>query len=119
LVGTFSVQLRLPDRSRVDALVDTGATFSKLPSELLRRIGVKPDFATVVELGDGRRLRRRVGYVRVGLLRKRALVPVMFGGRGEEPLVGATTLEIMGLAPDPVRKRLTESRHFEVSERRR
>lgn len=101
----------------MDALVDTGATFSKLPSALLRRIGVKPDFATVVELGDGRRLRRRVGYVRVGLLRKRALVPVMFGGRGEERLVGATTLEIMGLAPDPVRKRLTEGRHFEVSER--
>ena len=108
----------LPDRSRVRALVDTGATFSKLPSAGLRRLHVRPDFETRVELGDGRRIRRRVGYVRLGLGRKRAPVPVMFGGRGEEPLVGPTTLEILGLAPDPVHRRLVESPHLEVSERR-
>ncbi|MBI4700422.1 MAG: aspartyl protease family protein [Deltaproteobacteria bacterium] len=117
-MGTFSVAVRLPDKSRIDALVDTGATFSKLPSSVLARLGVEPDFSTLVELGDGRRLRRRVGYVRLGLGRKQALVPVMFGRAGEEPLVGATTLEILGLAPDPVRRTLGESRHLEISERR-
>ena len=117
-MGTFTVQVSLPDRSRVRALVDTGATFSKLPSSVLRRLGVRPDFETRVELGDGRRIRRQVGYVRLGVAGKRAPVPVMFGGRGEEPLVGATTLEILGLAPDPVHRRLVESSHLEVSERR-
>lgn len=117
-MGTFTVAMHLPDGSDLSALVDTGATFSKLPSAVLRRLGVRPDFETTVELGDGRRIRRRVGYVRVGLGRKRAPVPVMFGGRREEPLVGATTLEILGLAPDPVRRRLVEARHLEVSEGR-
>ncbi len=115
-MGTFTVAMRLPDGSDLGALVDTGATFSKLPAKLLRRLGVRPDFKTTVELGDGRLIRRQVGYVRLGLGRKRAPVPVMFGGSREETLVGATTLEILGLAPDPVRRRLVESRHLEVSE---
>lgn len=117
-MGTFTVRARLPNGQKVEALVDTGATFSKLPSRLLRGIGVHPDFTTTVELGDGSRLRRQVGYVRLALAGKRALVPVMFGGQREQALIGATTLEILGLAPDPVRKSLTESPHLEVSERR-
>lgn len=108
-MGTFSVAVALPDRSRIQALVDTGATFSKLPAPLLRRLHVKPDSSTRVELGDGRRIRRQVGYVRLGIVRKRALVPVMFGGKDEEPIIGATTLEILGLAPDPVHRVLKES----------
>ena len=115
-MGTFTVTVGLPGRKKVDALVDTGATFSKLPAPLLRRLGIEPDFATKVELGDGRIIRREVGYVRLTLGRKSALVPVMFGGRDEEPLVGATTLEILGLAPDPLHRRLRESRHLEISE---
>jgi predicted aspartyl protease len=117
-MGTFTVAMGLPDGTDLSALVDTGATFSKLPAKVLRRLGVRPDFATTVELGDGRLIRRRVGYVRLSLGRKQAPVPVMFGGSREEALVGATTLEILGLAPDPVRRRLVESRHLEVSERR-
>ncbi|MGH7858597.1 MAG: aspartyl protease family protein [Candidatus Binatia bacterium] len=117
-MGTFTVRVALPDGSDIEALVDTGATFSKLPSGVLRRLGVPSDFETTVELGDGRLIRRKVGYVRLGLGRRRAPVPVMFGGSREEPLVGATTLEILGFRPDPVRLRLVEARHLEISERR-
>ena len=117
-MGTFTVAAQLPDGTELDALVDTGATFSKLPIKVLRRLGVRADFQTTVELGDGRNIRQKVGYLRLGLARKRAPVPVMFGGSNEEPLIGATTLEILGLSPDPVRRRLVEARHLEVSERR-
>ena len=116
--GTFTVPVGLPDGTDLDALVDTGATLSKLPAKVLRRLGVRPDFSTTVELGGGRLIRRKVGCARLSLGRKRAPVPVMFGGAGEEALVGATTLEILGLTPDPVRRRLIESRHLEMSERR-
>jgi aspartyl protease family protein len=118
-MGTFTVAMRLPDGSDLDALVDTGATFSKLPARLLRRLGVRPDFKTTVELGDGRLIPRQVGYVRLGLGHKRVPVPLTFGSSRAERLLGATTLEILGLAPDPVHSRLVESRHLEMSEVRR
>lgn len=114
VVGTFTARVTLPDRTALDALVDTGATFSKIPARILRRLKVRPDFSTRVELGDGRRIRRNVGYLRVAVGAKRALVPVIFAKDREEPLLGATTLEILGLAPDPLRRTLVESRHLEL-----
>ena len=113
-MGAFFVDAKLPKNTTVSALVDTGATFSKIPSAILKRLKIKPDFTTKVEIGDGRVLRRKVGYVSVRLNGRTAKVPVMFGKRGEIPLIGATTLEILGLAPDPVRHKLVESPHYEV-----
>lgn len=115
-MGTFSVNIKLPKNYKVEALVDTGATFSKLPSDILKKIGVEPSFNTKVELGDGRRIKRKVGYVRIRLAGKSAPVPIMFGNKGERPLIGATTLEILGLVPEPRKKVLLESIHLEIIE---
>jgi predicted aspartyl protease len=113
-VGTFYVDAVLPGRKSVRALVDTGATFSKLPAGLLRALKVAPAFITKVKRGDGRIVSRKVGYVSVKLNGHSAPVPVMFGGRAETALIGATTLEILGLAADPVRRVLVESIHLEI-----
>lgn len=72
---TFSVTVKLlPQKIDVIALVDTGATFSKVPAHLLRRLKVKVDFKRKVELGDGRIVERKVGYVRLMLHGKKGLV---------------------------------------------
>lgn len=113
-VGTFYVTATLANKGRVKALVDTGATFSKMPSNLLKKLKVQSAFSTKVKLGDGRIVSRRVGYVGLKLDGHAAPVPVMFGSRTETPLIGATTLEILGLAADPVRKVLVESMHLEI-----
>ena len=105
-MGTFTVSVGLPGRRKIEALVDTGATFSKIPAPELRKLGIKPEFQTIVELGDGRKIKRKVGYVRLSIARKTAPVPVIFGGKNERALIGATTLEILGLAPDPKKKAL-------------
>ena len=115
-MGTFSVPVKLlPQNIEVVALVDTGATFSKVPAHLLRKLKVKVDFKRRVELGDGRIVERRVGYVRLMLHGKKGLVPVMFGSKGERPLVGATTLEILGLMVDPTKQTLVECPSLEVT----
>lgn len=113
-MGTFYVSARLAGKTTVRALVDTGATFSKMPGDVLRKLKVAPSFATKVKLGDGRVVSRRVGYVSLTLDGRSAPVPVLFGRSAETPLIGATTLEILGLAADPIRKQLVESLHLEI-----
>lgn len=39
----------------------------------------------------------------------------MFGSKGERPLVGATTLEILGLMVDPTKQTLVECPSLEVA----
>jgi len=113
-MGTFFVEAGLPQNITVKALVDTGATFSKIPSDVLKKLHVKAEFETTIELGDGRRIKRKVGYVKITLNGKSAPVPVVFGKKNERPLIGATTLEILGLIPDPQKKILHEGIHLEV-----
>ena len=113
-MGTFTVPARLAGKITVEALVDTGATYSKMPIDTLEQLDVQPDFAIQVELADRRRVLRQVGYVRLSLDGSSAMVPVTFGREGETPLIGATALEILGLAADPVQRRLVKSPPIEM-----
>ena len=113
-MGTFYVTAILGKKKRMRALVDTGATFSKVPGATLKKLRIKSAFSTKVQLGDGSVVSREVGYVTLKLNGRAAPVPVMFGNKGKVPLIGATTLEILGLAVDPVRKALIESVHLEI-----
>src|SRR3972149_6058206 len=58
-MGTFAVRIRLPTGEEMDALVDTGSTFTKMPRRLLEGLGVRPTFEREVELGNGEGLRSR------------------------------------------------------------
>ena len=48
-----------------NVLVDTGATFTKIPLDYAQRIGIIPEYEVEVELGDGRKSKRQIGYARV------------------------------------------------------
>jgi len=87
-------------------LVDTGSTYTVLPENLLRSLAVTPLRTAKLRLADGRLIERPLGEVGVELEGLRATsTPVVFG-EGEAALVGSVTLEQLGLAPDPVAKRL-------------
>ncbi len=110
-MGTFRVQIEVgdPEGKRfeaVDALVDTGATNTALPSSLLASLRVTPHTTTVFELADGRELELGVGRTWVRVNGQQEFTQVVFAADGTEPILGAVTLEEMGLAVDPVRRRL-------------
>lgn len=90
----------------VKALVDTGATFSRLPARMLDELGYRSSSREAFELGDGRVVEEDVGDAMVGVDGKRGMTRVVFGRPGEEPLLGAVTLAQFLLAPDPVHRRL-------------
>jgi len=110
-MGTFRVQIEVGDPQGkrfqpVDALVDTGATNTSLPSPLLESLGVTPHTTMIFELADGRELELAVGRTWVKVDAQQEFTQVVFASDGTEPILGAVTLEEMGLAVDPVKRRL-------------
>ena len=101
--------LHSPDgkrETRVEALVDTGATHSWAPDKVLKDLGCVPEFRQSFRLADGSVIERDATEVRVGLNGTFRTTIVVFGDADSEPLLGAVTLEQFCLAPDPVGKRL-------------
>ena len=90
----------------VEVLVDTGATFTWLPGDLLEQLGHTPDARKSFELGDGRVIEADVGEVPVRIGDEVRTTVCAFARNGERAVIGAVTLEQFLLAPDPVHKRL-------------
>jgi clan AA aspartic protease len=110
-MGTFRTTIRVGDLPggpdlALEALVDTGATYVTIPASRLRELGVQPVERRSFILADGRQAEYEVGFAMVALDGRRAPTLVVFGDEGSEPLVGAVILETLGLAADPVGKRL-------------
>jgi len=106
-MGTFRVRMEVGDPRRerfeaVEALVDTGASYTVVPSSLLRELGVTPHTRAPFLLADGREVGRDIGRTWVRLDGRTEFTLVVFGDDGTEPLLGAVTLQEFRLAPDPV-----------------
>ena len=114
-MGVFNCQVSVCSLDRgqpreIDATVDTAATYTMLPTPLLRELGISPARKGVFEMGDGRRVEMDVGNAWVAINGTEAPSPVIFGGDDTAPLLGAVTLEILQLAVDPVGQRLVPTR---------
>lgn len=110
-MGTFRVAIEIGDPQgqrweTIEALVDTGASYTWVPVSLLERLGITPAFRSPFELADGRKIERDMGETKVRLNGQQRTTLVVFGDEDTEPLLGAYTLEGFGVAPDPVGRRL-------------
>lgn len=111
-MGMFEVNVKLtnlaaPGRAEeVSLLVDTGATLSWIPREILNRLGATVFSRLPFEPADGRRLERDITTVLLTVDGRKAPVPVAFGEAGEAAVLGATALESLGLLVDPVAQKL-------------
>jgi clan AA aspartic protease len=110
-VGVFSVPIEIGDpRGRrfeqVDALVDTGATFTMVPGSVLRSLGLEPQERGASELADGTLQEFDIAETRLRIDGQETSTVVVFGSEDMTPLLGAYTLERVRLAVDPAGKRL-------------
>jgi clan AA aspartic protease len=110
-MGTFSVDVEVGDPAGrefvvVNALVDTGATYSTVPGSLLRRLGVEPRATRRFSLADGRVARLPMGATTMRLVGEEWSVPVIFAPEDARPLLGTTALEAFSLMADPDEGRL-------------
>ncbi len=93
----------------VDALVDTGSSYTVLPAAILRRLNISSTDTLDFELGDGRVISLEVGEARVRVEGRERTRIVVFGDDAS-PLMGADTLQGAALAVDPVAHRLVPTR---------
>jgi len=111
-MGTFKVKAKIWNPFRLDnvldvkLIVDTGATYTVLPAKVLEKLGIRVVRMARLRLADNRVIERPLGEIGIEIENQRAsATPVIFGGEGVY-LLGAVTMEQLGLAPDPIEKRL-------------
>jgi predicted aspartyl protease len=96
-----------PDRREaVDFLVDSGAVYSFVPRAVLARLGVMPHGRQRFRLADGSTIERERGDAIFFHAGRRGAAPVIFAEEGDATLLGAVTLESLGVALDAVRREL-------------
>ena len=86
--------------------MDTSATYTVLPQDVLEQLGIEQEGQRSFELADDRLVEYPIGYARMRLGDDQTIVLVVFGPEGISPLLGATALEHLTLAVDPVHQRL-------------
>jgi clan AA aspartic protease len=98
-----------PDSAeRVRFLVDSGATYSVVPESILARLGIRPLTEQTFRLAAGRTINRRKGVAVFKFGSRIGGADVIFGEEGDSNLLGAFTLEALGLSLDPLRRELNE-----------
>ena len=110
-MGVFQVELQIGDPQgqryeTVEAMVDSGATYTMLPSALLHGLGVAAESSRTFILADGSRIQMNLGETRIRIDGENHTSPVIFSDDNSMPLLGAVTLEIFALGIDPVNGRL-------------
>ena len=110
-MGAFREHVEIGDFAgdrfeEVEALVDTDATYTWVPRDLLARLGVTPEEERPFVLADGREVTYGVAWVRIRIDGRTQPSLCVFGELGTEPLLGVFTLEAFGLGVGPVNRRL-------------
>jgi len=102
----------------LESVVDTGATFSKIPKSIAARLGLEAKYETEVELGDGRIIKRKLilAEIEIEEVRRPVLVTI---GEEEKPLIGYTTLELLGFKVNPIAGELERTIPIEYGEGKR
>ena len=110
--GTITrVRFYGPDgMGELEALVDTGATFTKISRSLASRIGVRPKKEVLTQVATDEIISRQTSTLDAEIKGVRDMVPVVIGEDHEPAVIGYTTLEILGFKINPVTVEL-ESTH--------
>jgi predicted aspartyl protease len=91
---------------RLEFLIDSGAVYSVVPTPILERFGIKPLSEQEFRLADGAKIVRKKGIALFKYRDKIGGADVIFGEEGDSVLLGAFTLEALGLALDPLKREL-------------
>jgi aspartyl protease family protein len=96
-----------PERTvSVEFLIDSGAIYSVVPAKILDDLGIKPLARQSFRLADGSKIERDKGVAVFKYGGQIGGADVIFGEAGDSVLLGAFTLEALGLALDPLRREL-------------
>ncbi len=110
-MGVFNWPIRLDSMDgqqslEIEAMVDTGASYTIVPAHLLKDLGVSPTEKINLVLADGQPVEYDIGEARATIDGRSIPTLVVFGEDNARALLGAYTLEGLRLAVDPTHGRL-------------
>jgi len=111
-VGLTIVKLKISNPSdktksrTVEFLVDSGALYSFVNKNILRDVGIKPEAVKEFVMANGEFVKRKIGIARYHYKRTTGGAPVVFAEPGDTNLLGATTLESLGLMLNPFKREI-------------
>src|SRR5262249_15971787 len=91
---------------KIEFLIDSGAIYSVVPTPVLERLGIRPLPTQEFRLADGSKIARKKGIAVFQYGERVGGADVIFGEEGDSTLLGAFTLEALGLSLDPLRREL-------------
>jgi len=90
----------------VEFLIDSGAVYSLVPGKILDEIGIEPYKEMSFSLADGTSIKRKISSAYFEYQGEGGPAPVVYGEEGDTALLGATTLESIGLVLNPFTRTL-------------
>lgn len=90
----------------VELLIDSGTIYSVVPTPLLESLNIQPLAEETFRLADGSKIVRKKGGAVFRHGDRVGVADVIFGEEGDSNLLGALTLEALGLALDPLKREL-------------
>ncbi len=120
-MGTFHVEVTVknlhePARARtLSVLVDTGATYTTLPRDVVELLGCRPIGKRRILPANGQEDEWPVASILLDLQGQQGPTFCLIGPNGGPALLGAVTLEEFALGVDPVAKKLIPVRGYLTS----
>lgn len=90
----------------VEFLVDSGAVYSVVPGKILDGLDIEPYKEMSFALADGTSIKRKISSGYFEFEGEGGPAPVVYGEEGDAALLGATTLESIGLVLNPFTRTL-------------
>src|SRR3989338_8425527 len=87
-------------------MVDSGAVYSVIPAKDLKQLGINPTREMKFYLADGTPMTRKIGNLLYEYEGTQGAAPVVFGQENDLLLLGAVTLESLGLVLNPLSREL-------------
>lgn len=93
-------------QTELQCMVDSGAIYSVVPRETLKELGIQPHSKKSFTLANGEVVEREMGDAVFEYGGEKGASPIIFGEEGDSVLLGAVTLEALGLMLDPLRREI-------------
>lgn len=109
-MGLMSVELEVANTAdlntteKLEFLVDSGAVYSVVPAPVLERLRIAPFTEETFRLANGDKIVRKRGFAVFKYEERIGGGDVIFGEEGDAILLGALTLESLGLAFHPLKR---------------
>src|SRR5713226_3689738 len=97
-------------QATVRFLVDSGATYTLVPYDVWKALGLVPKRTVTFTLADGTSISRVVSECHLALPQGDAHTPVILGEPGDEALLGVVTLEMLGFVLNPFSRTIQPAR---------